>query len=470
MGWQKSEDGVDYFQIFFWLLCAFWISFPCLHICQNFPPFIMRYQSLPVGFHKGNRKKLYSYLKPNSIVILESNDIMPTNADGHMGFRQQNDLLYLAGIDQEETVLVLFPDAPVEEWKEMLFVKETSELIMIWEGKKLTKAEATAQSGIKTVKWKTEFEGSLMALMNRAEHIYLFDNEHPRAVVEVETRNRRLIHRLKNLFPLHQFERLAPIMENIRATKQKEEVDQISKAIDITREGFLRVLKDTKPGVMEYELEADFVYEFVRRGSRGFAYGPIIASGGNSCVLHYNDNDKELKDGDIILIDVGAEYGNYNADMTRCIPVSGKFSARQRQVYEAVLRIMRKASHLLRPGTTLVEYEKQVGKMMEQELIGLGLLKAEDVEKQDPEKPLYKKYFMHGTSHHLGLDVHDVGSKYRKLEAGMVFTCEPGIYIPDENLGIRLENNYLVTEGAPIDLMASIPIEADEIEKIMANR
>lgn len=427
----------------------------------------MRYQTLPAEFYIRNRKKLSGFLKPNSIVILESNDIMPTNADGHMGFRQQNDMLYLTGVDQEETILILFPDAPVDEWKEMLFVKETSEQIMIWEGKKLTKAEATAQSGITNVKWRTEFESLLMPLMNRAEHVYLFENEHPRAVVEVETRNRRLINKLMNLFPLHRYERLAPIMENIRAIKQKDEVTQISKAIDITREGFLSVLKATKPGVMEYELEAEFIYEFTRRGSKGFAYGPIIAAGSNSCVLHYNDNDKALKDGDIILIDVGAEYGNYNADMTRCIPVSGKFSARQKEVYNAVLRMMRKSVDLLRPGNTLVEYEKQVGKMMEQELIGLGLLKAEDVAKQDPERPLYKKYFMHGTSHHLGLDVHDVGSKYRKIEAGMVFTCEPGIYIPDESLGIRLENNFLVTDGAPIDLMASIPVEADEIEALM---
>lgn len=429
----------------------------------------MRYQALPAEFHQKNRRKLYSYLKPNSIVFLESNDIMPTNADGHMGFRQQNEVLYLSGIDQEETLLVLFPDAPVEEWREMLFVKETSELIMIWEGKKLTKEEATAQSGIKTVKWRQDLESLLMPLLNRADHVYLFDNEHPRAVVEVETRNRRLINQLKNRFPLHQFERLAPIMENLRATKSPEEVSQISKAIDITREGFLRVLNDTKPGTMEYELEAGFIYEFVRRGSKGFAYGPIIASGGNSCVLHYNDNDKPIVEGDIILIDVGAEYGNYNADMTRCIPVSGRFTTRQREVYQAVLRIMRKASDLLRPGTTLVEYEKKVGKMMEQELIGLGLLNADDVANQNPEQPLYKKYFMHGTSHHLGLDVHDVGSKYRKLEPGMVFTCEPGIYIPAENLGIRLENNYLVTEDAPIDLMASIPVEADEIEAIMGH-
>ena len=430
----------------------------------------MRYQPLPAEFHIRNRKNLYKHLKPNSLVILDSNDVLPTNADGHMGFRQQNDLLYLSGIDQEDTLLVLFPDAPLAEWKEILFVKETSELIMIWEGKKLTKAEATERSGITQVRWRSDFEATLMALMNRAENVYLFDNEHPRAVVEVETRNRRLISRLQNQFPLHHFQRLAPIMENLRATKQKEEVAQISKAIEITRKGFESVLKNTRPGKMEYELEADFIYEFTRRGSMGFAYGPIIASGPGSCVLHYNDNDKPLKDGDIILIDVGAEYGNYNADMTRVIPVNGKFTPRQRAVYDAVLRIMKKAANLLRPGTTLVAYEKEVGKLMEAELVGLGLLKAEDIEKQDPDKPLYKKYFMHGTSHHLGLDVHDVGSKFRVLEPGMVFTCEPGIYVPDEEIGIRLENNFLVTTDAPIDLMASIPIEAEEIEKIMSQQ
>lgn len=401
------------------------------------------------------------------MVIIDSNDILPTNADGNMGFRQQNDVLYLSGIDQEETMLVLFPDAPVGEWKEMLFVKETSDQIMIWEGKKLSKEEASAQSGIQTVKWRQEFDAMLMPLMNKAENVYLFDNEHPRAVVETETRNRRLIHYIKQRFPLHQLERLAPLMENIRATKSSEEVDQLSKAIEITKDGFLRVLAETRPGMREYELEALFAYEFIRKGSKGFAYGPIVASGKNSCVLHYNDNDKILQDGDIILIDVGAEYGNYNADMTRCIPVSGKFSERQKEVYNAVLRIMRAASQLLIPGITLIEYEKKVGEMMEKTLIELGLLKSEEVAAQDPEKPLYKKYFMHGTSHHLGLDVHDVGSKYRKLEPGMVFTCEPGIYIPDENLGIRLENNYLVTEGTPIDLMAEIPIEIEDIERLM---
>lgn len=427
----------------------------------------MRYTPLPASFHIRNRKKLYSYIKPNSLIIIESNDILPTNADGSMGFRQQNDLLYLSGIDQEETILVLFPDAPVDEWKEMLFVKETSDQIMIWEGKKLSKEEAAAQSGIKNVRWRQEFESMLMPLMNKAEHVYLFDNEHPRAVVETETRNRRLIDYLKNRFPLHHLERLAPLMENIRAIKTSEEVGQLSKAIEITNGGFQRVLNETKPGMKEYELEALFAYEFIRKGSKGFAYGPIIASGKNSCVLHYNDNDKVLQEGDIILIDVGAEYGNYNADMTRCIPVSGKFSERQKAVYNAVLRIMRAAAQLLIPGITLVEYEKKVGHLMENELIGLGLLKAEEVEKQDPEKPLYKKYFMHGTSHHLGLDVHDVGSKYRKLEPGMVFTCEPGIYIPDENLGIRLENNFLVTESKPIDLMAGIPIEIEDIERLM---
>lgn len=427
----------------------------------------MRYQPLPAQLYNRNRNKLYKHLKPNSLVILESNDVLPTNADGTMAFRQQNDVLYLSGIDQEETILVLYPDAPVPEWREMLFVRETSDLIMIWEGKKLSKAEASAQSGIDKVKWTSDFQALLQPLMNQASHVYLFANEHPRAVVESETRNMRLIRDLKHRFPLHAFERLAPIMENIRATKETEEVQQISKAIEITRKGFMRVLAATKPGVHEFELEAEFIHEFIRNGSKGFAYGPIIASGPSTCVLHYTDNSKACNDGEVILIDVGAEYGNYNADMTRCIPVNGKFTPRQRAVYEAVLRMMKNSARLLRPGITLVEYEKQVGKMMEKELIDLGLLNAEDVANQNPDSPLYKKYFMHGTSHHLGLDVHDVGSKYRQIEAGMVFTCEPGIYIPEENLGIRLENNFLVTNGDPIDLMASIPVEADEIERLM---
>jgi Xaa-Pro aminopeptidase len=427
----------------------------------------MRYTPLPSSFYQKTRKNLSRLLKPNSMVILQSNDILPTNADGHMRFRQNNELFYLSGIDQEETILILFPDAPVPEWKEILFVKETSDLIRVWEGYKLTKEQATERSGIKSIRWNSEFRAMLQPLFNLAEHVYLSTNEHPRAVVETQTRNDRLIHELKEQFPLHRYERLAPLMETIRAIKSEEEVSQISRAIDITREGFTAVLKSLKPGTMEYEVEAEFAYQFLKRASMGFAYGPIVASGANANILHYNDNDQPCKDGDLILLDVGAEYGNYNADMTRCIPVNGKFSDRQRQVYEAVLRIMREASMLLRPGTTLLEYEKKVGKMMERELIGLGLLKAEEVEKQDPEKPLYKKYFMHGTSHHLGLDVHDLGSKYRFLEAGMVFTCEPGIYIPEEGIGIRIENNYLVTDTDPIDLMASIPVEPDEIENIM---
>lgn len=427
----------------------------------------MRYTPLPADFYIRNRKNLGRLLKPRSIVILDSNDILPTNADGHMGFRQQNDLFYLTGIDQEETLLILFPDAPAKEWTEILFVKETSEHIRIWEGNKLTREEATRQSGIRQVRWTSEFRSMLQSICNAADHIYLSSNEHPRAVVETQTRNDRMIRELKERFPLHRFERLSPFMNTLRAVKSPEETEQLRKAISITRDGFLHVLKKTRPGIREFELEAEFAYAFLRNGSRGFAYGPIIASGGNANVLHYTDNDQVCQEGDLILLDVGAEYGNYNADMTRVIPVSGKFSPRQREVYDAVLRVMREAASLLRPGITLAEYEKKVGRLMERELIALQLLRAEDVEKQDPEKPLYKKYFMHGTSHHLGLDVHDVGSRFRTLEPGMVFTCEPGIYIPEEKLGIRLENNFLVTEGAPTDLMASIPIEADEIEALM---
>ncbi len=428
----------------------------------------MRYTPISAEFYIRTRKNLYKHLKPNSLVVLQSNDVLPTNADGHMAFRQHNDLFYLTGIDQEETVLILYPDAPVAEWREMLFVKETSEHIKIWEGYKLTREEAGKLSGIANVKWNTEWKSFLQALMNQAEHVYLSGNEHPRAVLETETRNDRLIRDMMARYPLHRYERLSPVMEVIRALKHPEEVAQISKAIDITREGFLQVLKTIRPGMMEYELEAGFSHAFLKRGSKGFAYGPIIASGPNANVLHYTDNDKVMEEGHLVLIDVGAEYGNYNADMTRCIPVNGKFSPRQKQVYEAVLRVMKASANLLRPGITLMDYEKKVGKLMEAELIGLGLLKAAEVEKQDPEKPLYKKYFMHGTSHHLGLDVHDLGSKYRFIEPGMVFTCEPGIYIPEEGIGIRLENNFLVTETDPVDLMASIPLEISDIEKWMS--
>lgn len=427
----------------------------------------MKYTQINSKLFIENRERFVKKLKSNSIAIFNSNDIMPTNADGHMGFRQNADLFYLSGIDQEESILVIFPDAKDAQHREVLFLKETNEHIAIWEGHKYTKAEATATSGIKTIYWLHEFNTIFNQLMFRAESVYLNTNEHTRAVIEVETRDARFAKWCRENFPLHKYERLAPIMHHLRAIKSKYEIELIQQACNITEKGFRRLLKFIKPGVMEYEIEAELIHEFVRNRSQGFAYGPIIASGASACVLHYVENNRECKNGDLILLDVAAEYGNYASDLTRCLPANGKFNKRQKEVYNAVLRVMRAATKMLIVGNTIEKYHVEVGKLMEKELIGLGLLDAKAVAKQDKDKPLYKKYFMHGTSHFLGLDVHDVGDFKRPLEEGMVFTCEPGIYINEEKLGIRIENNILVTKKGPVDLMKNIPIEVEEIERLM---
>ncbi|MFC5408125.1 aminopeptidase P family protein [Larkinella bovis] len=429
----------------------------------------MKYTAIANELFVTNRRRLSVLLKPRSVVVLNANDIMPTNADGTMGFRQSSDLFYLSGVDQEETMLVLFPDHPDERFREVLFLRETSEMIEIWEGHKLTKEEAEQTSGIskKSIFWTHEFERVFIQMVFEAEHIYLNTNEHTRNSSEVETRDVRMIRQFREKYPLHQYQRLAPLMHHLRAIKQPVEVDLLKEAVRITEDGFRRLLKFVKPGVWEYEIEAELLHEFVRQRSQGFAYTPIIASGANACVLHYVENNRQCRDGDIILLDVAAEYGNYNADLTRSIPVNGRFSDRQKAVYQAVLHVMKEAKKLLVPGNVWDDYHKEVGKIMESQLIGLGLLDKNDVAKQDPDNPLYRKYFMHGTSHFLGLDVHDVGNKYRKFEPGMVFTCEPGIYIREEGLGIRLENNILITETGNIDLMDSIPLEIEEIEELM---
>lgn len=428
----------------------------------------MRYQPLSQATFVENRKKVAALMKSKSIAVFNSNDIMPTNADGTMPFRQNNDLLYVSGIDQEETIVLLFPDAENPQHREILFIKETSELIAIWEGAKFTKQEATELSGITTVFWTDQFEQVFHQLTTEAQHIYLNQNEHLRAVTTVETRDDRFRKECQQKYPLHQYERLAPIMRQVRAIKSEAEINMMQHACNITEKGFRRVLDFVKPGVTEYEIQAEYMHEFLRNRSKGFAYEPIIASGYNACVLHYVENKAACKSGEVILMDVGAEYGNYASDMTRCIPVSGKFTARQKDVYNAVLRVMKAATAMLVPGTKIDEYHKEVGKIMESELIYLGLLDKHDVAKQDPLNPLYKKYFMHGTSHHIGLDVHDIENRQRPLEAGMVLTVEPGIYIRDENLGIRLENDVVVTNnGAPFDLMKNIPLEAEEIEDLM---
>ena len=427
----------------------------------------MKYLPIGAGLFKLNRSNLIKQLKTNSIAVLNANDIMPTNADGTMPFRQNNDLFYLSGIDQEETTLVLMPDFYEEKFREILFVKETSELIAIWEGHKLTREEATEISGIKSVFPNTELEKMLPLLMEQAEYIYLNANEHSRADNVVETRDERFINWCKKRFPLHCYERLAPIMRDLRSVKSEIEITLLQKACDITAGGFRRVLEFVKPGVMEYEIEAEYIHEFVSNRSRGFAYAPIIASGLNACVLHYIENNKVCQAGDVLLMDVGAEYANYNADMTRAIPVSGRFTDRQKAVYNAVLRVKNEAAGMLAPGNTIKAYHEEVGKIMASELLGLKLLDKTDLKNQDPENPAYKKYFMHGTSHHLGLDVHDVGSLSQPMRTGNVFTVEPGIYIREENLGIRLEDNVLITEKGTLNLMKQIPIDAEEIEEIM---
>jgi Xaa-Pro aminopeptidase len=414
-----------------------------------------------------NRKNFVSRLKPCSIAIFHSNDEFPRNGDQNYLFKQNPDIFYLAGIDQEQSILVLFPDCPNPLYKEVLFLRQTNEVIAIWEGHKYTKEEAIKASGIETILWLGDYDSVLQSVINYAENIYINTNENDRYSHHVPHRDLRMFEALRAKYPLHHYERSALILRTIRAVKSEIEIGLTKTACRITRDAFIRVLKFTKPGVAEYEIEAEITHEFLRQRATGHAYSPIIASGKNACVLHYTDNNQVCKDGDVILFDFAAEYANYNADMSRSIPVNGRFSKRQRNVYDAVLRVVRGASGMLVTGNILEKYQEEVGKIMTSELIGLGLLDRHDVEKQDPKRPLYKKYFMHGTSHHLGLDVHDFGSRYKPFEPGNIFTCEPGIYIAEEGLGIRIENDLLITEEGNIDLMADIPVEAGHIEEIM---
>lgn len=427
----------------------------------------MKYAPIGQDLFIRNREKLSNRLKPKSVAIFNSNDIMPTNGDGTMPFRQNSNLLYLSGIDQEESILLIAPDFPDPRYREVLFLKETSEMIAIWEGHKYTKEEATETSGIETILWNDQFERILSTVLAESDHIYLDTNEHIRSGSEVQTRNDRFIIRCKNEYPMHQYERLAPIIYDLRAVKEHRETELLQEACKITGKGFRRVLEFIKPGVWEFEVEAEYIHEFKMNRSRGFSFDPIIAGGANSCVLHYIDNDQQLKDGDIVLMDVGAEYANYFGDMTRVVPVNGRFSERQKAVYNAVLRVKSAATQMLTPGNTLPEYHQEVGKIMESELLNLSLIDKTDIKNQSKEWPAYKKYFMHGTSHHLGLDVHDVGSIYKTFESGMVFTVEPGIYIPDESIGIRLEDDVIITENGHINMMSDVPLDPDEIEDLM---
>lgn len=425
----------------------------------------MKYTSLPSSVYTQNRERFMSQLKPNSIAVFNSNDVYPISADSTLPFAQHRDLFYLSGIDQEETIVLLYPDAKDPAHREIVFVRETNAHIAIWEGHKLTKKETTKVSGVETVMWTSLFEQTLLDLAKHAEHIYINTNEHYRAKVETQTREDRYIAWCKKKFPHHKYERSNPILQRLRSIKAAEEIEHIQRACNITEKGFRRILKFVKPGVWEHEIEAEFAHEFLKNRSKGFAYTPIIASGTNSNVLHYIENCKKCKSGDVILLDVGAEYGNYSSDMTRTIPVSGRFSPRQRAVYDAVLKVKNEATKLLVPGVLWKAYHVEVGKLMSSALIDLELLTKNEVA---DNAEAYKKYFMHGTSHHLGLDTHDYGLLDEPMQANMVFTVEPGIYIPDEGFGIRLEDDVVIQPiGAPKNLMQNIPIDPDEIEALM---
>jgi len=428
----------------------------------------MKYDRINSELYISNRAKFTAQMQQGTLAVFNSNDIYPVSADSTMPFQQHRDILALSGVDQEESILVLFPNASNSAHREVLFLKETSDLIAIWEGEKLTKQAAFETSGIKTVYWLQQFPTIFKQMMAEASGIYLNTNEHLRANTEVETREDRFIKKVKQDFPAHQVFKAAPIMHKIRSIKNDIEIELMQRACKITEAGVRRLLGFIKPGVWEYEIEAELAHEFLRNRSQGFAYTPIVASGKNACVLHYIENNQQCKEGDVILLDVGAEYANYSSDLTRCIPVNGKFTTRQKEVYNAVLHVKKEAEKLLIPRTIMAEYHKQVGHLMEEQLVNIGLISMEDIKTQNPDWPAYKKYFMHGTSHFIGLDTHDVGLWHQPIQAGMVFTCEPGIYIPEEGLGIRLEDDLVVQEmGAPFNLMKDIPLEAEEIEALM---
>ncbi|MBC7915299.1 MAG: aminopeptidase P N-terminal domain-containing protein [Pyrinomonadaceae bacterium] len=427
----------------------------------------MKYNPINVSLFNENRRKFVSKLKTNAIAIFFSNAECVRSGDQTYPFKQNADFFYLTGIDQEQSILVLFPDCPNPLYKEVLFLRQTNEHIAIWEGHKYTQPQAKDTSGITAIYWLEEFWNVLPSIIHYADIVYLNSNENDRANHEASNRDLRFIHQLKDKYPLHEYRRSASILRELRAVKSETEIELTQKACNITGDAFRRVLKYVKPGIKEYQIEAEIIHEFIKQGATGHAYTPIIASGANANILHYNDNNQVCITGEVILFDFGAEYANYNADLSRSIPINGRFTKRQKDVYNAVLHVMKEAKKMIVAGTVWSEYQDEVGKIMSDQLIELGLLDKFEVANQNPTMPLYKKYFMHGTSHHLGLDVHDFANRYKPFESGNILTCEPGIYIREEGLGIRLENDILITESGNIDLMADIPIEIEEIEEIM---
>lgn len=428
----------------------------------------MKYDKINNELFILNRKLFNEKLKPNSIAVFNSNDEHPWNGDAIHTFKQNSDLFWLSGIDQEDTILVLFPDCPVPEYREALFVKRTDEMMEIWNGHKLTHKEASDISGISKIFWYDEFNVKMNAIINYASTVYLNLNENDRASIRTPYKDLRFATEMRGRYPLHQFERAAPVLQRLRSIKSKQEIDLMNISVSISEKMFNRIMKFVKPGVWEYEIEAEVIHEYLSNRANGHSFHPIVASGKNGCILHYVDNNQQCKDGDLLLLDSGVDYANYASDMTRTIPVNGKFTARQKAVYNAVLNVQREAKKLLKPGVLLMDYQNDVGLIMERELVGLGLITMDDIKKQKPEWPAYKKYFMHGTSHFLGIDVHDVGMRYEPMRAGMTFSCEPGIYIAEEGIGIRLENEILITSEGSIDLMDHITIEVEAIEDIMS--
>ncbi|TXK75825.1 aminopeptidase P family protein [Mesonia sp. K4-1] len=428
----------------------------------------MRYQPIKKDLFIKNRKNFMAQMKPSSIAIFNSNDIYPIGADSTIPFQQDRNLYFLSGIDQDSSILLLFPDAPKEKHREILFLTETNEHIAVWEGEKYTKEKAFEASGVKTVYWLKDLHKVLHEIMSQCDTVYINTNEHYRANVETETRETRFNKWLLEKYPAHQTAKSNPILQRLRSVKDPLEIEVMQQACNITEKGFRRVLDFVKPGVWEYEIEAEFMHEFLRNRSRGFSYTPIVASGQNANVLHYIENKMQCKEGELILLDVGAEYANYSSDMSRTIPVSGRFTKRQKEVYNAINKVKNIAQDMLVPGTFWEQYHVEVGKLMTSELLDLGLLDKADVQNEDPDWPAYKKYFMHGTSHHIGLDTHDYGILHEPMQANQVFTVEPGIYIPAEGFGIRLEDDLVIQEkGSPVNLMGNIPIEAEEIEDLM---
>ena len=428
----------------------------------------MRYKPLNSSIYKRNRLNFMNQMKEDSMAIFNSNDIYPVSADSELPFEQHRDIFHLTGIDQEETILILYPSSKDSKTRENLFIRKSDEHTKIWEGEKLTKQLASELSGIESVYFVEDFKNILHSISSKIDTFYINKNEHYRANSPVETREDRFISWLLKKYPAHKVEKSNPILQRLRSIKHLDEINQIKKACQITKKGFDRVLKFVKPGVWEYQIEAEFIHEFINNSSKGFAYSPIIASGLDNNVLHYVKNNKQCKDGELILMDVGAEYGNYSSDMTRTIPVSGRFSKRQRDVYNSVLNVKNEATKLLKVGNNWKTFHEQVGEIMTKELLNIRLIDKVDIKNETKKNPAYKKYFMHGTSHHLGLDTHDYGLLEDPFQENMVFTVEPGIYIPKEGFGVRLEDDVVIkSKGEPINLMVDIPIEAEEIEDIM---